>query len=444
MSRENKQCQILAIGLKQVHQMKTVSMRPVIICANGFVLKSMRAGIDYLKLPKMLLESVIKLLLWIPPEECADICHAYQILRRGIPEDHIITMMVDDIAYNKRSVNTCSKCIRKLKELKQTSLLERFETNCSFWFSNPLPGVIWNSPNGPNVYKGVKIDYRGEDVTPQNFMNVLLGRKKEMAGIGTGRVLDSGHFDNVFINFVDHGDSGIISFPNGVLTAKELNETFIQMHKENRYNMLVAYIEACFSGSMFYDILSSNIRVFVTTAADRIQSSYACCWDNLIGAYLGDVYSVQWMNDSEHGCSDAVPSEDVPVEILKRKIASTKGKEQAEFENQLQQLLEKREMADSIISSISDPFEYLLKNPKTMKMKGTSPERSENKRRELDCHSKLVHAFNEICFNIGRNPYTAKIGRLFSQLCEGDVNEEKVILRMQERCSMKSKLADIY
>lgn len=33
----------------------------------------------------------------------ADICHAYQIIRgNGIPEENIITMMVDDIAYNSR------------------------------------------------------------------------------------------------------------------------------------------------------------------------------------------------------------------------------------------------------------------------------------------------------------------------------------------------------
>eukprot|EP00102_Acyrthosiphon_pisum_P007858 XP_003243611.1 PREDICTED: legumain [Acyrthosiphon pisum] len=33
----------------------------------------------------------------------ADICHAYQIVKEnGIPLENIITMMVDDIAYNSR------------------------------------------------------------------------------------------------------------------------------------------------------------------------------------------------------------------------------------------------------------------------------------------------------------------------------------------------------
>lgn len=35
----------------------------------------------------------------------ADICHAYQLVKaNGVPAERIITMMVDDIAYNRRRV----------------------------------------------------------------------------------------------------------------------------------------------------------------------------------------------------------------------------------------------------------------------------------------------------------------------------------------------------
>ena len=53
----------------------------------------------------------------------ADVCHAYQVLHgHGVPEDNIIVMMYDDIAYNQR---------------------------------NPYQGKIFNRPNGSDVYKGV-------------------------------------------------------------------------------------------------------------------------------------------------------------------------------------------------------------------------------------------------------------------------------------------------
>ena len=41
------------------------------------------------------------------------------------------------------------------------------------------------------------------------------------------------------------------------------------------------------------------LSVFGTTAANRHESSYACYWDKKREAYLGDVYSVKWMEDSD-------------------------------------------------------------------------------------------------------------------------------------------------
>lgn len=35
------------------------------------------------------------------------------------------------------------------------------------------------------------------------------------------------------------------------------------------------------------------------TAADPRESSYACYYDKLRGTYLGDVFSVKWMEDSD-------------------------------------------------------------------------------------------------------------------------------------------------
>lgn len=53
----------------------------------------------------------------------ADICHAYQLLKKGgLKDENIIVFMYDDIAFNEE---------------------------------NPRPGVIINSPDGDDVYKGV-------------------------------------------------------------------------------------------------------------------------------------------------------------------------------------------------------------------------------------------------------------------------------------------------
>ena len=39
--------------------------------------------------------------------------------------------------------------------------------------------------------------------------------------------------------------------------------------------------------------------VYATTAANAKESSYACYFDEKRETYLGDVYSVKWMEDSD-------------------------------------------------------------------------------------------------------------------------------------------------
>jgi len=62
---------------------------------------------------------------------------------------------------------------------------------------------------------------------------------------------------------------------------------------------MVIYIEACESGSMLEDLLPNNINVYATTASNAEESSYACYFDPKRNTYLGDVYSVVWMEDSD-------------------------------------------------------------------------------------------------------------------------------------------------
>jgi legumain len=170
---------------------------------------------------------------------------------------------------------------------------------------NPFPGKLFNKPDGEDVYAGCNIDYKGESVTPENFLHILKGDATKVKG-GNGKVLKSTAESKVFINFADHGAPGLIAFPNEYLYANDLNAAITYMHQHKMYQEMVLYIEACESGSMFDGILANNINVYAVTAANPDESSWGtyCPPDDMvqgveIGTCIGDLFSVNWMEDAD-------------------------------------------------------------------------------------------------------------------------------------------------
>ncbi|KAL8499114.1 hypothetical protein ACS0TY_022184 [Phlomoides rotata] len=203
----------------------------------------------------------------------ADVCHAYQVLKRGgLKDENIIVLMYDDIAYNEE---------------------------------NPRPGVIINSPHGDNVYEGVPKDYVGDDVTVDNFLAVLLGNKTAVKG-GSGKVVDSGPDDHIFIYYSDHGGPGVLGMPTSPhLYADDLINVLKKKHTSGTYKSLVFYLEACESGSIFEGLLPEGLNIYATTASNAVESSWGtyCPGDYPspppeYETCLGDLYSVAWMEDS--------------------------------------------------------------------------------------------------------------------------------------------------
>jgi legumain len=151
---------------------------------------------------------------------------------------------------------------------------------------NPFPGQLYNKPDGPDVYKGCKIDYKGDDVTPSKFIAVLEGDEAK----AKGKVLKSTKDSKVFVYYSDHGGSQLIAFPNGeFLYADDLNTVLKKMHDEKKYQRLVFYLEACESGSMFEYTLPKDIDVYAVTASNATESSWAtyCPPDDVVkGTHL--------------------------------------------------------------------------------------------------------------------------------------------------------------
>jgi len=389
---------------------------------------------------------------WYNYRHQADVCHAYQVLHaHGIPDENIVVMMYDDIANNAQ---------------------------------NPTKGQIINHPDGKDVYKGVPKDYIGKDVTVENFLNILTGNKAAMKGIGSGKVIESGPNDHVFVNFVDHGATGILAFPVGELTVKQLNDALNKMFNEKRYAKLVLYIEACEAGSMFRNVLSDKINVFATTASDYDESSYACYYDAKRATYLGDWYSVNWMEDSdkenieketlqaqfkivknltttshviEYGdqtignlvvgqfqgekqtppitypkvpFARGAPSWDVPLDLLYKKQAEAKSEDEKEAAKLLiEEMIEKRGNLETIIKKIVTRVSVSREHSERLTL--ARPQRLT----QLNCHDKLVKAFSRHCFNFGKNTYALKYAYILANICEdGSLDTDNVIRTLRQVC----------
>ncbi|XP_041810497.1 legumain [Chelmon rostratus] len=390
---------------------------------------------------------------WYNYRHQADACHAYQIVRRnGIPDEQIVVMMYDDLAQNEE---------------------------------NPTPGIVINRPNGSDVYEGVLKDYTGDDVTPENFLAVLKGDSSKVKG-GSGKVLKSGPDDHVFVYFTDHGAPGILAFPNDDLSVKDLQEAITYMHENNKYEKMVFYIEACESGSMM-NHLPANIDVYATTAANPHESSYACYYDEKRMTYLGDWYSVNWMEDSDvedltketllkqfkivkshtntshvqqygnktmahmkviafqgkHNSQpappmtlrpvtnpDLTPSPDVPLAILKRRMMASNDIRVARgLLMEISTHLKVREMlADTMRQVVESVTGNVLKAEEVL-----------NERAELSQHECYKAAFTHYkhnCFNWHKTEYEYALRHLYAlvNLCERGYSADSIQLAMDSVC----------
>ena len=197
----------------------------------------------------------------------ADVCHQYHLFTSVIETLDVTLMMYDDVAWSHR---------------------------------NPLIGRLFNRPNGTNVYDGCVTDYRKEQVSLDNFVGEI------------GRLAGSIQSNSTsFISFVDHGQPGYLLLPNGErLDAETLMHSLVTLSDASPSSMILVYVEACHAGSLF-EGREIPPRTLIVTAANATESSWAAYCPTPkhpladvingvhIGACLGDLFSVTWVNDIE-------------------------------------------------------------------------------------------------------------------------------------------------
>ncbi|XP_053549312.1 GPI-anchor transamidase [Bombina bombina] len=195
---------------------------------------------------------------WFNYRHVANTLSVYRSVKRlGIPDSHIVLMLADDMACNAR---------------------------------NPKPATVYSHKNMElNVYgDDVEVDYRGYEVTVENFLRVLTGRIPP----STPRLkrLLSDDRSNILIYMTGHGGNGFLKFQDSEeITNVELADAFEQMWQKRRYNEILFIIDTCQGASMYERFYSPNIMALASSQVGEDSLSHQP--DLGIGVHLMDRYT---------------------------------------------------------------------------------------------------------------------------------------------------------
>ncbi|KAI9706114.1 MAG: glycosylphosphatidylinositol anchor biosynthesis [Candelina mexicana] len=177
---------------------------------------------------------------WFNYRHLANVLSLYRTVKRlGIPDSQIILMLPDDMACNPR---------------------------------NAFPGTVYNNADRALDLYGdnIEVDYRGYEVTVENFIRLLTDRVGEEMPRSKRLLTDDR--SNILVYMTGHGGNEFLKFQDAEeISAFDLADAFEQMWEKKR---------------KFY---SPNI--IATGSSEIDQSSYSHHADNDVGVAVIDRYT---------------------------------------------------------------------------------------------------------------------------------------------------------
>ena len=184
----------------------------------------------------------------------ADALNMYQMLKQhGYDDDHILLIMEGDIVNDEHNLH---------------------------------PGEVRVRPNGENLYKDVKIDYRTSALKPEDLSNIMTGKATER----TPDVLPSTNKDNVFVFWSGHGNEGVFYLDRYNCLKEHIQTTLNSMYEERKYRKLFFVVEACYSGSVA-KFCEGVPGMLMLTAANEAETSLADVLDPEMNIWLSNGFT---------------------------------------------------------------------------------------------------------------------------------------------------------
>ncbi|KAF9500617.1 hypothetical protein BDN71DRAFT_1440030 [Pleurotus eryngii] len=200
---------------------------------------------------------------WFNYRHMANALGMYRTVKRlGIPDSNIILMLADDAACNPR---------------------------------NKFAGCVYaNKGRHLDLYgDNIEVDYRGNEVTVENFIRVLTGRVAPSMPRSKRLLTDAN--SNVFVYMTGHGGNEFLKFQdNEEISAFDIADAFEQMYQKKRYNEIFFMIDTCQANTMYSKFYSPN--VLATGSSVLGENSYSHENDYDIGVAVIDRYTHYVLN----------------------------------------------------------------------------------------------------------------------------------------------------
>lgn len=229
---------------------------------------------------------------WFNYRHNADALTFYHAIKRqGIPDDHIILMLPEDVA--------CSA-----KNIIPGHVIN--QPNISFSFPSAL--FLYNEPISPreqyaetrdfeakNLYneETIQVDYKGDEVTVDNFLRILTNRHDPYTP--RNKRLLSNKNSNILFYLSGHGGDQFLKFRDEELLsatdfAFALQELYIQQRMANAF----VIIETCQASTLVETIVTPNVITLASSKRD--ENSYSYGYDHNHGFPPIDRFTYQFQH----------------------------------------------------------------------------------------------------------------------------------------------------
>lgn len=188
---------------------------------------------------------------WANYRHQADALAMYQVLKRhGYDDDHIVLIIEDNIAYHK---------------------------------NNLYQGVVKVRPDGENVYKDAKVDYKLSEVTINDLGDIMQGKTSDKLP----HVIEADSDDNVMVFWCGHGHQNTLAWgSNATVYGREVRSIIEGMN----YRKIFFALDACYSGTIG-KACEGLPGILVMTAANAYEPSKADMKDTEMGIWLSNGFT---------------------------------------------------------------------------------------------------------------------------------------------------------